>query len=73
MYYKAKVKEIVQDEETGKAKKTTVEYLVDAVSVTDVEAQITLEYADVTFDWELCSVSETKVVKVLRSNLRADQ
>jgi hypothetical protein len=72
MFYKAKVKEITQDD-NGKLKKTSVEYLVDAVSVTDVEVQITQEYNNVTFDWELSSVSETKVVKVLESADRADR
>jgi hypothetical protein len=72
MFYKAKVKEITQDD-NGKLKKTSVEYLVDAVSVTDVEVQITQEYKNVTFDWELSSVSETKVVKVLESADRADR
>lgn len=72
MFYKAKVKEITQDD-NGKLKKTSVEYLVDAVSVTDVEVQITQEYKNVAFDWELSSVSETKVVKVLESADRADR
>jgi hypothetical protein len=72
MFYKAKVKEITQDD-NGKLKKTSVEYLVDAVSVTDVEVQITQEYKNITFDWELSSVSETKVVKVLESADRADR
>lgn len=64
MYYKAKVKcRIEQD--NGKIQKVTEEYLVDAVSVTDVEVIITQEYQGVAFDWEITSVSETKVAKVL--------
>lgn len=71
MYYKAKVKEKVEDEK-GKIKKQTAEYLVDAESVTEVEAVIAKEYFGVNFDWELVSVSETKVVKVLEGSDRAD-
>lgn len=71
MYYKAKVREKIEDDK-GKIKKTTAEYLVDAVSVTDVEVQITNEYNGVGFEWELLSVSETKIVKILEANDRAD-
>ncbi len=71
MYYKAKVKERVEDEK-GKMKKTTAEFLVDAESVTEVEAIMAKEYFGVTFDWELVSVSETKVVKVLSGSDRAE-
>ena len=65
MYYKAKVREKIEDEKSGKIKKSTVDYTVKAVSVTDVEVYITKEYDGVNFDWELLSVSETKTVKVL--------
>lgn len=71
MFYKAKVKEKIEDEK-GKLKKLTSEYLVDAESVTEVESVIAKEYFGVTFDWELVSVSETKVVKVLSGSDRAD-
>lgn len=71
MYYKAKVKEKIEDEK-GKIKKTTAEFLVDAESVTEVEAIMAKEYFGVTFDWELVSVSETKVVKVLSGSDRAE-
>lgn len=71
MYYKAKVKEKIEDEK-GKIKKTTAEFLVDAESVTEVEAIMAKEYFGVTFDWELVSVSETKVIKVLSGSDRAD-
>ncbi len=72
MYYKAKVKEKVEDDK-GKLKKQTAEYLVDAESVTEVEATVAREYFGVNFDWELVSVSETKVVKILGSTDRADR
>ena len=72
MFYQAKVKIKQEDEKTGKLKKSTEVYLVDAESVTEVEVIVTKEYFGVNFDWELMSVSETKVVKVLTGSDRAD-
>jgi len=72
MFYQAKVK-VKQEDDKGKIKKATEVYLVDAESVTEVEVIVTKEYFGVNFDWELMSVSETKVVKVLSGSDRADQ
>ncbi len=71
MFYQAKVK-VKQEDDKGKIKKATEVYLVDAESVTEVEVIVTKEYFGVNFDWELMSVSETKVVKVLSGSDRAD-
>jgi hypothetical protein len=71
MFYQAKVK-VKQEDDKGKIKKATEVYLVDAESVTEVEVIVTKEYFGVNFDWELMSVSETKVVKVLTGSDRAD-
>ncbi len=71
MYYIAKVK-VKQEDDKGKIKKATEVFLVDAESVTEVEVIVTKEYFGVNFDWELMSVSETKVVKVLTGIDRAD-
>ena len=67
LYYKAKVKCKIENDK-GKVQKVTEEYLVIAVSVTDVEAQITKEMNGVMYEWELISVTETKVLKVLDAN-----
>jgi len=64
-YYNAKVKVKMQDPNTGKIKKVTEQYLVDAVSVTEVETKITEKYETSGLDWELISVTETKVLEVL--------
>lgn len=72
MFYQAKVK-VKQEDDKGKIKKATEVFLVDAESVTEVEVIVTKEYFGVNFDWELMSVSETKVVKVLSGSDRADQ
>lgn len=65
MFYTAKVKCKIENEESGKIQKVTELYLVDAVSVTDVEAQITQKFHGVQFEWELFSVVETKILEVL--------
>lgn len=66
-YYTAKVKCKIEND-NGKIQKVTELYLVDAVSVTDVEVQITNKYKDSTFDWELTNVAETKIIEVLAAN-----
>lgn len=72
MYYNAKVKVTIEDERSGRPKSHNEVYLVDAVSVTDVEVQVTEEFKHSTFEWEITSVSETKIVKVLEPTDRAD-
>lgn len=65
MYYKVKVKVTIEDDKTGKMKKHNEEFIVDAVSVTDVEVIVTEEYKGATYDWEVASVSETKIIGIL--------
>ncbi len=67
-YYLATVKisnTIEKDEET-KTKKSRELYLVEGVSLTDVDAKINKEFKDVTFEFEVSSVREVKIVKVLK-------
>lgn len=64
MYYTAKVKCRVENDK-GKIQKVTEQYLVKAVSVTDVEAYVTEKYEGSTIDWELTSVAETKILEVI--------
>lgn len=71
MFYQATVKEKIE-KDNGKIQKTTAKYLVDAESITEVEAVIAKEYFGVAFDYELISVTETKIVKVLNGPDRAD-
>ena len=63
-YYVAKVK-VVTEDGNGKQKKNTEQYLVHAVSVTDVEAKIHEEFKNDSIDFEVSSVSETKILKVI--------
>jgi hypothetical protein len=63
-YYQATVKVKIEDD-NGKMKKHTEQYLVDAVTVTDVEVKVTEEYKGFPGEWELQKVSETKILKIL--------
>ena len=72
MYYSCKVKVTIEDD-NGKPKKHTELFLVQAVSVGDVEVQITEEFKEATYDWEIVSVSETKVLKILEPTDPADR
>lgn len=63
MYYIAKVK--VQVNEGKRTKWNTETFLVDAVSVTEAEAKVYKEYEGFPDDWEVKSVSQSPVIKVL--------
>jgi len=63
-YYVAKVKVVVSDT-NGKQKKNVEQYLVNGVSVTDVESKIHEEFKGSVVDFEVSSVSETKIIKVV--------
>lgn len=63
-YYIAKVK-ILNEDENGKIKKTIESYLVDAVSVTDAEVKVVKDFEGFNMEFEVSSVSETKIIKVI--------
>lgn len=63
-YYVAKVKVVISDN-NGKQKKNIEQYLVNGVSVTDVESKIHDEFKNTSIDFEVSSVSETKILKVI--------
>ena len=63
-YYLTKVvMKIEQD--NGSLKKITEQYLVDAISVTDAEAKVVKDFEGSSFEWEVTSVTETKIIKIL--------
>lgn len=66
MYYIAKV-EVKSETDEGKIKKTTEVYLVQDEVFSGVEVQIAKEFQGSVNDWELVSVSETKILKVLNA------
>lgn len=62
-YYIATVKVELTDGE--KVKTVKEEYLVNAISVTDVEVKINELFKDGTLDFEVSSVRETKIKEVV--------
>ena len=64
MYYLVKVK-VETDNGNGKIKKNTEQYLVKAVSVTDAEAHITSFLQSSPLEFEVSSVTQTKILNVI--------
>jgi len=66
MYYLGKVEFItVIDTKNGtKEKKSRVQYLVDAMSCTEAEARIVENLKDSINDYEIKSVSQSKILEV---------
>jgi predicted RNA-binding protein Jag len=64
MYYLVKVK-VETDNGNGKIKKNTEQYLVKAVSVTDAEAHITAFLQNSPLEFEVSSVTQTKILNVV--------
>ena len=65
MYYVTKVSVHHEDPNSGKIKKMTEQYLIDAVSVTDAEVIITKELGSQSQDFEVKSVTASKILSVL--------
>lgn len=66
MYFLAKVVILSEAGSEGPAKKITEIYLVDGVSPTDVEVQISNEFKDSTLDYSIDSIVKTKIIKILQ-------
>ena len=66
-YYLARIQMKIEDSESGKIKKHKESYLVNAVSVTDAEVKVAKDFSgtDSRIEWEVVSVTETKILKVL--------
>ena len=66
-YYVAKVQlQIEVDTPKGvKVKKTSETYLVEALSVTEAEAKVVEDFKGYTFDFEVKSVSASKIIKII--------
>ena len=68
-YFVAKVQYDLPDENTGRIKKIREEKLVNAISVTDVEAIVTKKYEGFPHEWRITSVSESKINEVFDKDL----
>ena len=64
-YFLAKVQFLTEDEKSGKIKKVTNQYLVDAMSCTEAEAKVTKWLGDLN-DFEVKSVSESAILGVIQ-------
>jgi len=62
-YYKA-VAKIQYEGAKGKLKSRRDEYIVEGISPTDVEAKVTKELEG--YDFEIASITQTKIVGILR-------
>tara|TARA_R110002126_G_scaffold209411_3_gene356014 strand:- start:591 stop:794 length:204 start_codon:yes stop_codon:yes gene_type:complete len=63
-YYSAKIKHTIEDDK-GKQKSITEQYLVKGVSVTDVETKMHEDFKGTMFDFEVTSVTNSNIVKVI--------
>jgi hypothetical protein len=66
-YYTAKI-QLTDEVDTPKGvkiKKVTETYLVEAMSVTEAEAKVVKDFTGYTFDFEVKSVTASKIVKIL--------
>jgi hypothetical protein len=66
-YYTAKV-QITDEVDTPKGvkmKKSTETYLVEALSVTEAEAKVVQDFQGYTMDFEVKSVSASKIIKII--------
>jgi len=62
-YYTAKVQ--LRDDSTGKTKKVTEMYLVEAMSVTEAEAKVVGDFGSTTLEYEVKAVSASKIIKII--------
>ena len=62
-YYTAKVQLV--DDSTGKQKKVTEMYLVEAMSVTEAEAKVVKDFGSTTLEYEVKAVSSSKIIKII--------
>ena len=69
-WYKAKVYFILLDEKSDKEKKTPVYYLVDGTSLESARKNIDAAMSGTIADYEIASVSETKIIEVFENEIR---
>ena len=65
MYYVTRVQVQHTDPNSGRVKKITEQYLVDALSVTDAEAIVNAEFDNQNMDFEVKSVTASRIISVL--------
>jgi len=63
-YYIAKVK-VHHEDDKGRVKKVTEQYVVNAVSVTDAEAKVVADFEGSNLEYEVTAVTDTKIISVI--------
>lgn len=63
-YYTAKVQLVIPAD--GKEKKINEVYLVDAMSVTEAEAKVIRDFSGTSIDFEVKSVTSSKIIKIIK-------
>ena len=56
---------IKTEDERGKVKKTTEQFLIDAESATEAEAKIYTEYEGWNGEFEIQGVNKSRIIKIL--------
>lgn len=56
---------IKTEDERGKVKKTTEQFLIDAESATEAEAKIYTEYEGWSGEFEIQGVNKSRIIKIL--------
>lgn len=64
-FWKVKVS-VKTEDDNGKIKKRSEEYLVTAISPSDAEVKMHDEFKDYPQDWEITNVSQTKIISVIK-------
>jgi len=55
----------LKDDSTGKLKKVTEMYLVEAMSVTEAESKVVKDFGSTTLEFEVKAVSVSKIIKII--------
>lgn len=63
-YYIAKVK-VHHEDDKGRVKKVTEQYVVNAVSVTDAEAKVVADFEGSNLEYEVTAVTDTKIISII--------
>lgn len=63
-YWLAKVK-VEQETSRGTIKKVTEQFVVDAVNATDAEVKITKEYESYPMEWEIDTLKQMRIIKII--------
>jgi hypothetical protein len=56
---------VKQEDERGKIKKHTEQFLIDAMSATEAEAKIYKEFEGDSLDFEIIGVNQSRIIKIL--------